>query len=414
MQKTVFAWLILISSISALNAQKEANIWHFGHGFSLNFNSGQAVQESGSAMSTFEGCTSYCDSAGNLLFYSNGGGRIPAAGQNGGMIWNRNNEVMYDMQGLEGGGWSAAQSSVIVPAPGENKVYYLFTMEEAEFYVDSLVPFEPFGRGLRYFKIDMNLNNGLGGVIEADVPVYDYSYEGLCAIRHANETDYWILMNYDTTGIGVYSLTQNGLSLSAVYPFPNSGGIIKASPNNQLFGVPCCNRVATPGALFDFDISTGVLSNPIVLPTAGESSFEFSPNSFYLYSANTSQNQIVRYNLLQAFNEGVSVESTSEVVATNINSAGYMQLAPDGKIYFIQLIIPSLTIGLSTINCANESTPDVTNNAFTFGSGSEDLFFSLPNFPSWIFYNSYIDYIEFGPDTVYLCPGDSIVLDAGV
>ena len=408
----LFLWLIA----NYLHAQKEANIWHFGHGFSLNFNSGQAVQESGSAMSTFEGCTSYCDSAGNLLFYSNGGGRIPAAGQSTGRIWNRNNEVMYDMQGLEGGGFSAAQSSVIVPAPGENKVYYLFTMEEGEFNVDSMVDSELYGRGFRYFKIDMNLNNGLGGVVEADVPVYSYSYEGLCAIRHANETDYWILMNYDTTGIGVYSLTQNGLSLSSVYPFPNSNGIIKASPNNQFFGVPCCNRVATPGALFDFDISTGALSNPIVLPTVGETSFEFSPNNYYLYSANTSQNQIVRYNLLQAYSDGVSVESTLEVISTNVNFdfTGYMQLAPDGKIYFIQLVAPSLTISLSSINCANESNPDITSNAFTFGSGSEDLFFSLPNFPSWLFYNSYVDFIEFGPDTIYLCPGDSFLLDAGV
>ena len=57
---------------------------------------------------------------------------------------------MYDMQGTEGGGWSAAQSSVIVPAPGEPNVYYLFTMEEFEFDIDVAVPSEPNGRGLRY------------------------------------------------------------------------------------------------------------------------------------------------------------------------------------------------------------------------------------------------------------------------
>ena len=158
--KRTFVILFLVLNSLNLFSQKEANIWHFGNGFSLNFNSGQAVQESGSAISTIEGSTSYCDSAGNLLFYSNGGGRIPAAGQSTGRIWNRNNEVMYDMQGLEGGGFSAAQSSVIVPAPGVNKVYYLFTMEEAEFYVDSAVAAEPFGRGLRYFKIDMNQWSG--------------------------------------------------------------------------------------------------------------------------------------------------------------------------------------------------------------------------------------------------------------
>jgi gliding motility-associated-like protein len=398
-------------------AQKEGNIWHFGNGNILNFNSGQAVQESGSAILTNEGCTSYCDSAGNLLFYSNGGGRLPSSGQSTGRIWNRNNEVMYDMQGLEGGGFSAAQSSVIVPAPGETSVYYLFTMEEAEFNIDTALVSEPFGRGFRYFKIDMNLNGGLGGVVEADVPVYDYSYEGLCAIRHANETDYWILMNYDTTGIGVYRLTQAGLSLSAVYPYPNPGGIIKSTPNRTDL-LPCCNRVRTYAGLFDFDISTGVLSNQTDLSIIGETAFEFSPNGQYLYSAfsdfaNNNQ-QIVRYDLVEAFVNGVSVQSTQEVVESNVGVAYYMQLAPDGKIYFTQFIPSTLTTSLGTIDCANDDNPSVTLNAFSFGSGLDDVFYTLPNYPSWLFYNPYVDFIEFGPDTIYLCPGDSFLLDAGV
>jgi gliding motility-associated-like protein len=324
---------------------------------------------------------------------------------------------MYDMQGLEGGGFSAAQSSVVVPSPGENKVYYLFTMEEAEFNIDTVLASEPNGRGFRYFKIDMTLNGGLGGVVEADVPVYDYSSEGLCAIRHVNETDYWILMNYDTTGIGVYSLTQSGLSLSAVYPYPNPGGIIKATPN-RLDLLPCCNRVRTYAGLFDFDISTGVLSNQTDLSIIGETAFEFSPNGQYLYSAfsdfaNNNQ-QIVRYDLVEAFVNGVSVQSTQEVVESNVGVAYYMQLAPDGKIYFTQFNPPTLTTSLGTIDCANDDNPSVTLNAFSFGSGLDDVFYTLPNFPSWLFYNPYDDFIEFGPDTIYLCPGDSFLLDAGV
>jgi gliding motility-associated-like protein len=415
--KRTFVILFLILNSLNLFSQKEANIWHFGNGFSLNFNSGQAVQESGSAMLTIEGSTSYCDSAGNLLFYSNGGGRLPSSGQSTGRIWNRNNEVMYDMQGLEGGGFSAAQSSVIVPAPGETKMYYLFTMEETEFNIDTVLASEPNGRGFRYFKIDMTLNGGLGGVVEADVPVYDNSSEGLCAIRHVNETDYWILMNYDTTGIGVYRLTQEGLSLSAVYPYPNPAGIIKATPNRlDLF--PCCNRVRTYAGLFDFDISTGVLSNQTDLSIIGETAFEFSPNGQYLYSASidfaSSIPQIVRYDLVEAYVSGVSVESTKEVIDSNADVAYYMQLAPDGKIYFTQFNPATLTTSLGTIDCVNDVNPSVTLNAFSFGSGLDDVFFTLPNYPSWLFYNPYDDFIEFGPDTIYLCPGDSFLLDAGV
>ena len=400
-------------------SQKEANVWHFGAGHSLDFNSGIPVQTFNSQMFTFEGSTSFCDEDGNLLFYSNGGGRLPISGQDGGKIWNKNNQVMYDMQGAEGGGWSAAQSSVIVPAPGEPNVYYLFTMEEFEFDIDGVVPSEPNGRGLRYFKIDMSLNGGLGDVVEADVQLYDYSFEGLCAIRHANETDYWILINQDTSGIGVYSVTQNGVQLSGVYPAPvsTSGGIIKASPFPYIAGQTCCNKVMTQAGLFDFDLTTGVMTFDTNLGGASTSYFEFSPNGFYLY-ANvfnqlSSTSQLVQYNIAQAEQTGQDLSSTAQIIQENFDGY-YMQLAPDGKIYFTEQSFGFTTL-LGTINCPNTSDPTVSSGVLSFPNDSllSIGFYTLPNFPSWIFYNSYEAQIQFGPDTVYLCQGDTLLLNAG-
>jgi len=419
MTKSTALCFCLLTSLFC-KAQKEANVWHFGYGYGFDFNSGEAVQITG-AMSTFEGCTAYCDSSGSLLFYSNGGGRIPASGQDPGHIWNRNHEVMYDMQGFEGGGMSAAQSSVIIPAPGEPNVYYLFTIDEIEHYVDAtpeILELQPYGRGFRYFKVDMTLNNGLGAVVEADIPVHDYSFEGLCAIRHANGSDYWILINQDETGIGVYSVTSQGITLSSVYEtaIPQSG-TIKASPiaANPLF--PCCSKVVTSsGLLFDFDLNTGVLSNLEQLPVSGTGAFEFSHNSQYLFGTATSlatgAQQLIRYNLSTAFELDASVASTEEVIANDI-TAFYMQMAPDMNIYFTWLN-SSFQTSIGAISCANSDSPAVTSEVFSYSGGTEELFFSLPNFPSWIFYNPYVDFIEFGPDTVYLCEGDSIILDAGV
>jgi gliding motility-associated-like protein len=406
-----------------LFSQKEANVWHFGFGYGLDFNSGEAVQITG-AMSTFEGCTAYCDSAGNLLFYSNGGGRVPASGQDPGHIWNKNHEVMYDMQGLEGGGFSAAQSSVIVPAPGEPNVYYLFTIDEIEHYVDAtpeILALQPNGRGFRYFKVDMTLNNGLGDVVEADIPVYDYSQEGLCAIRHANGSDYWILINQDTTGIGVYSVTSEGVALSSVFETDTpQAGIIKASPiagnPDAVFFAVYSKVVTSSGLILEFDLNTGELSDPEQLPFVGSEAFEFSHNSQYLYATatgpGTGTQQLVRYNLASAFELGTSIASTQEVISPEI-TAYYMQMAPDMKIYFTWFNFLGES-KLGAINCVNNESPTVTTEAFTYSGGTDELFFSLPNFPSWTFYNPYIDFIEFGPDTVYLCAGDSIILDAGV
>ncbi|MGI9160118.1 MAG: hypothetical protein ACR2K1_10245, partial [Saprospiraceae bacterium] len=105
-----------------------------------------------SAIFTFEGSASIANADGNLLFYTNGGGRDSVlSGQPGGKIWNRNHEVMYDMGNTEGGGFSSAQSSVIIPKPGAPGQYYLFTMEEVEYYVGGDVPGQPLGRGLSYF-----------------------------------------------------------------------------------------------------------------------------------------------------------------------------------------------------------------------------------------------------------------------
>jgi gliding motility-associated-like protein len=410
---------------SFLFAQKEANIWHFGTGNSLDFNGGSPAQTTGSQMYTFEGCTSYCDENGNLLFYSNGGGRLPVTGQDGGKIWNKNNEVMYDMQGIEGGGWSAAQSSVVVPAPGEPNVFYLFTMEELEFDIDAVVPSEPNGKGFRYFKIDMSLNGGLGDVVEADVQVYDYSYEGICAIRHSNKQDYWILINQDTSGIGVYRVTQNGVQLAGVYPYPStySGfSVIKSSPYSDDLGATCCNKVMTSAGLYDFNLSTGVLTFESDLGATSPANFEFSPNGSYLYATIVDQtsaaSQLVQYNLLAPSQTGQTLESTAQLIEPDFKGL-YLQLASDGKIYYTELGIDFISGVLSTligsINCPNTNSPTITSGVFSYPDNTQNafLFFSLPNFPSWIFYNSEGVQIQFGPDTVNLCQGETLLLNAG-
>ena len=228
--KLLILFLIPVISNNSF-AQKQANIWHFGNGRSLDFSSGAPVNVTGSQIFTYEGCASYCDKYGNFLFYTNGGGE--AFGVETGRIWNRNNAVMYDMLGIEGGGISSAQSSVIFEAPGQDSVYYVFTMEDLENQSPN--------RGLAYFTVDMRLNAGLGAVVLSNVQVHSPSVEGLCAIKHANGQDYWVIINQDSIGLGVYSVTQTGgVSLAGTFtgagttlPIPSGLQVIKASPNGQ-------------------------------------------------------------------------------------------------------------------------------------------------------------------------------------
>lgn len=399
--KVIIVFCLLVNN-HGLWAQKQAHIWHFGDGIALDFSSGNPVQVSGSAMQTFEGSASYCDSLGNLLFYTNGGGREPSfSGQDGGHIWNRNNAVMYDMQGTKGGGFSAAQSSVIFEAPGQPGIYYVFTMDEIEHYIGAspaVLAAQPLGRGLRYFKVDMNLNGGLGGVVIADQPVYQPSIEGLCAIRHANKRDYWILINQDSTGIGVYRVAPSGVSFVSNYKaVGGNGGVIKASPNGR--------KVRISQYLLDFDNNSGTISNPVLFSNPGEQ-FEFSPNSRFLYEISNSF--VLKYNLQAA---SIPNSATSIGTINNGNGAtiGQMQLGPDGKIYYLTPNPGQNLVTLARINCPNSSNAALQPVVLNLPGA----FLGLPNFPAWLFENYDSTFVSLGPDTVKLCDfGGSYTLNA--
>jgi gliding motility-associated-like protein len=173
----------------------------------------------------------------------------------------------------------------------------------------------------------------------------------------------------------------------------------------------------TSAGLYDFNLSTGVLTFESDLGAALPYYFEFSPNGSYLYASIFDQTssvfQLVQYNVFAPFQTGQTVESTAQVIEPNFDGL-YLQLASDGKIYFTEQSFGFTTV-LGTINCPNTSVPTVSSGVLSFPNDPNTSigFFSLPNYPSWIFYNNYEAQIQFGPDTVYLCPGDTLLLNAG-
>src|SRR5436190_7668225 len=99
-------------SVALAQAQKQANIWHFGDHAGLDFNASPPTSLSGGQ--TYyplpnlwnEGTSSICDSSGALLFYSNGAA-----------IWNRFHDVLPNGSGLSGHP-SATQAAAIVARSG--------------------------------------------------------------------------------------------------------------------------------------------------------------------------------------------------------------------------------------------------------------------------------------------------------
>ncbi|MBR9923320.1 MAG: gliding motility-associated C-terminal domain-containing protein [Bacteroidetes bacterium] len=410
-------FICLLVLTQSLAAQKQANRWYFCEQAGLDFTSGEPVQLFDGQLISFEGCVSWSDDWGNHLFYSNGGGRDPdqAGGYPAGTIWNRDHDVMYDMSYTEGGGWSAHQSSLVVPNPADpDHLYYLFTMEEIEYDAGGSVPGQAFGRGLSYFEIDMELNAGLGGVSIADERVHVPLYEALSGTIHGNGCDYWVLVadwaNQDPDSLnrfGTLQVTQGGVSDISWQQMPADealGSQLKISPDGKW--IICGLR------LFEFDNNTGEIT-PTGLyfgfpaGTIGWAS-SFSPNSRYIYyrigSFSGGAGEIVRFDL-----EASDILASQESIGLfpSDNGAGQMQIGPDGNIYFIDTQDFGSGPRLSVIRCPNSETPSLQAQIFTFPGNLFINSYGLPNFMDHIFKSDQPGILDIGPDTLYICAGNT-------
>lgn len=417
----LFSIILFLGHSYGVFGQKEGNVWHFGKGITLDFNSGTPLIATGSKMWTFEGCAAISDSTGKPLFYTNGGGRDSVlSGQPGGKIWNGANELIYDMGNTEGGGFSAVQSSVFVPSPGgQPGRYLLFTMEEVEFNIGGPVVTQPLGRGLSIFELDASLNGGKGGVVSYEGAQYVPAYEALCAIRHSNGKDYWILIIDGNNGaIVVFSVNESGINQAGQY-FSGHNSLIKGAPDGRHIVT-----VGTNGPIvYQFDPETGVITLPQELTGVNSSYFEFSPNGRYMYTVSgTSQNlQVLQFNV-----ESSDIITSQKLIGgyggggnpPPAYTPGQMQVAPDGRIYFViqeySLIFPINRTFLSVINCPNSPDAFMDFNVLSFlrdGSGnSQGDFFGLPNFDNAIFFRESIVAVDLGVDTLAVC-NDTLVLD---
>lgn len=386
-------------------AQKQANIWYFGHMSGLDFSGGAPQVLTDGAIDAFEGCASYSDSDGNLQFYTNGGGSPPgliANGARNGIIWNRNHEVMYNMGENEGGGYSAAQSALIVHNITSANEYYLFTMDQAASLMGTA------NRGLSYFVIDMNLNGGLGGVSVANQPIFTPAAECLSLVLHENQQDFWLVtIDRNTDDFVIVPVNSAGVQTPFLQPRQanDEALVIKASPDGKyLFAAY---------RLYEFDRASGTVSLVTTLPTSSNYSFSFSPDSRYLYTANADLigDAIVRYDLT-APDIAASLEQVADL---EFSFTGGMQIAPDGNIYFLEQpeeLALNAQVGLSVIHCPNEETATFERSLFIFETEpGTDWVVGLPNFPDFLF--DEMPQTDTITENFSICEGTDFQLDAG-
>ncbi|MEI7596620.1 MAG: gliding motility-associated C-terminal domain-containing protein [Bacteroidota bacterium] len=317
--KSIYLFFLLFLFSSQLFCQKEANIWYFGWGAGVDFNSGNPVALTDGQTYTDEGSATISDANGNLLFYTDGMS-----------IWNKNHLVMSNGYGLLGSSTST-QSGVIVPKPNSTSIYYVFAVD-----------FQASINGFTYSEVDMSLNGGLGDVnSNKNIQLLTPTCEKITAIKHANNKDIWVITHaWNSDAFYAYLITASGINLTPV--ISNTGtfinganqnaiGYLKASPNGKKIAI--AHYTFNEAQVLDFNSATGKLSNPITLGPFflgnGPYGIEFSPSNQFIYMSVEGTSNIHQFDL----NAANVAQSDVIVGSCSNNFVGALQLGPDGKIY---------------------------------------------------------------------------------
>lgn len=359
-------------------SQQEASNWYFGYGAGIKFNTnGTITSLTNGQLNTLEGCASLSDSNGNLMFYTDGT-----------TVYNKNHQIMLNGTGLKGH-YSSTQSATILQKPGSTNLFYVFTTA-AGVIID----------GLQYSEIDINLDGGLGGVTaNKNILIYTPTCEKISIVKHSNNTDYWVITHgWESNTFYSHLVTPSGVSATPIST--NSGtvvggdpyrvqGYMKISPDGKKLAL--CHQIIGLVELYDFDNSTGIVSNPRIINNEFQPyGVEFSPDSNVLYMSLQIARKIYQYDLTAS-----NIASSETLIANTPTFLGALQLGPDNKIY----IANYNTANLGVINNPNNIglTCNLQPNAIDLAGRKSML--GLPCFNQSFFNSTFT--------TKNLCLGDT-------
>ena len=390
-----------------LQAQKETYNWTFGGNAGMSFHFGeprQFVPASGS----FEGCATISDADGQLLFYTEG-------------------ESMKDRKGnrLEflRGDDRATQSSLFVPWPERDSLYYIF-----------IAPFQA-SNPFRYAVFNKNLNQGLGGTHAPVRNLFPNSTEKQAAVRHTNGRDYWLVTHtFPGNTFQSYLIKPAGLDTIPVISVAGSShgqindpnaivgeteGQMKISPDGTRLALVV--KYAGILEIFDFDATTGTISNPVQV--SGFSDYvdgvEFSQNSKFVYVSERGIFGTLGNNDLPSRIWGFELDAQGGITQQKLLFesfsilTGQLQLAPNGYIYFPKYREVSLgaikrpNTSLTEAEASIDTTSFRMNQLHPDGHLASIAWSGLPNFVSSFLAEPYVDF-----GTERYCLGDTTVFGA--
>ncbi len=335
MNKIACLLVLIVLVHFSISAQAEASKWYFGINAGLDFSTGNPIALTNGELVTDEGCATISENNGDLLFYTDGI-----------TVWDKQHNIMPNGTGLTGDS-SSTQSAIIVPKPGDVSIFYIFTVD------DLAGP-----NGLRYSEVNMTLNGGNGDITnQKNIELNAFTTEKISAVKHANGIDFWVVTHdWNNNNFLSYQVTTAGVNIVPVISSVgeehgdnglDSKGYLKISPDASRLALASWSGNSVV-EIFDFDNTTGIVSNPILIgngffstgPASGAYGIEFSPDSNLLYV--TDQNFLFGFTTSRLFQFDLTLSTANDMINSvttlyddsDTNTIlGALQLAVDGKIY---------------------------------------------------------------------------------
>jgi gliding motility-associated-like protein len=366
-------------------ASHQADRWFFGQKAALDFRPQVPVAElSSTILDVRTSPAIMADSTGNILFYTDGAS-----------VWNRTNGLMANGSGLHGYA-PHSMPVIIVPKPGSDSIYYIFTTPTVKMGDGDPRPIY----GFEYNEVSMKRNGGMGEVTRKNKVLLPPEISSkLTAVKNSNGVDYWVVTHkFNSNEFCSFRVTSNGVdtanyvssSVGSVHTAPGSTnnelGYMKISPDGSKLALAILG--SSIYEIFNFDASTGKVSNAITSPPVFTEPWgiEFSPDSRYLYATVTPTQpwtpSDTMYSYLYQFdvNQGGAIFNNYTTIATDNlgNYFGGIQLGTDGRIYVSRS--PNGYSSLGVIQ--NPKRPGLACN---FESNAKDLlgrrsWYGFPNF----------------------------------
>ncbi|MDQ3100361.1 MAG: T9SS type A sorting domain-containing protein [Bacteroidota bacterium] len=314
--------------------QNQYKHWHFGIGAAVDFTGTVPTAPTTSVLYANEGCSSIADNNGNLLFYTNGRN-----------VYNASHIMMPNGNGLLSSN-SSTQGALIVQDPANAAQYFIFTV--ADVSSSSCGCFT-------YSVVDMTLEGGMGDVTAVkNVVLHNNTSEKLSAIKNMNGETWIMIHERITNNFRAYLLNSSGTIDPPVVS--SVGSVYDLDAIGQMKFSPSCDKIASilyssgKFEMYDFDIATGMVSNPSLSPLIASGSelygLEFSPDGSKIYASSLrtvfgGTGYIYQFDV----NAGSPAAIFASKIIVNLMNTTYygaLQLAPDNKIYIVQNSIPYL------------------------------------------------------------------------